>query len=105
MEISGVQPHLRARTAPAAAPLQTPPALPPAASALGRCVPASGGAPVAGSWAEVQQGLMPTGYSVHPAAGDACLHLAALPGAGRRMGPTRPVASLCPDAKFWSLYP
>lgn len=100
MEINGTQPHLRACTAHAAAPHPTPPALPPAATALGRCVPAGGAAPAAGSWAEVRQGLMQTGYSVDPAAGDACLHLAALPSAELRAGPTRPVPSLYAKAMF-----
>lgn len=83
-----MQPHLRTRTA-LAGPYQQSCALQPAARALGHFVLASVGTPAAGFCAEVQQGGQSTGFSVHPAAGDACLHLAAVPGARCQMGPTR----------------
>ena len=67
------------------------PARQPSATWLAAWVPAHGMDFAAGAWAEVQQiALATTGFFANPAAGDACIHLAALPGAGRRMGPTRP---------------
>jgi hypothetical protein len=94
--VSGVRSHLRTRLRSLAVLLPCAPARQTWSGAIrGRMSDAATQPHAAGTWAEVQR--LPTGHGfcIHPAAGDACLHLAALPGASRRIGATRRVALLC----------
>ncbi len=94
--MSGVRSHLRTRLLSPAVLLPCAPARQPWSGAIRGCMSDTATQPhAAGTWAEVQR--LPTGHGfcIHPAAGDACLHLAALPGANRSMGATRRVAPLC----------
>ena len=95
-EVSGVRSHLRTRLRSPAVLLPCAPARQTWSGAIRGCMSDAATQPhAAGTWAEVQR--LPTGHGfcIHPAAGDACLHLAALPGASRVMGATRHVAPLC----------
>ena len=104
--MSSVRLHLHTRLASTAVRLPHAPSAPPwnrafsgrmaaapSASPAGTWAAASSDSP-AGTWAEVQHPPAGSGFRIHPAAGDACLHLAALPGSGRSMGATRRAAPL-----------